>query len=118
MKAYGVTIPGNEAGTTVSYEVTIRGSEGRVRFSTSNSTNLADKHAEKALRLRRDDVRLIEVKRKEIRRYPDEMKHSSNCTCDEGHDLHPCPYEEDIDANSDNICDCCPSCTKNCKENT
>ena len=37
------------------------------------------------------------------------------CTCDSDcYDEHPCPFEEDVNDNSDSTCNCCPYCTYQC----
>lgn len=37
------------------------------------------------------------------------------CTCEDGHDGHPCPYEVAVEDNDDpDHCDCCPYCTEKC----
>lgn len=43
------------------------------------------------------------------------MNHSENCTCDvESIELHPCPYQEDINENFEDYCNCCEECVYQC----
>ena len=42
------------------------------------------------------------------------------CTCEDGHDPHPCPFaqaveqEQEWTEDEDDYCDCCPYCTEKC----
>ena len=37
-----------------------------------------------------------------------------NCEEGEGVELHPCPYSEELDKDSDRLCNCCNKCEYNC----
>jgi hypothetical protein len=41
------------------------------------------------------------------------------CTCDEmdENDLHPCPWQSEIEGDDSNHCSCCPYCTEQCWQN-
>ena len=39
----------------------------------------------------------------------------SECTCDEIHDFHICPYKVDVNHDQEE-CDCCPACEQVCAD--
>lgn len=38
----------------------------------------------------------------------------SNCGVNEAKELHTCPYKEDINDDSESLCDCCSDCLHEC----
>lgn len=41
------------------------------------------------------------------------------CTCNEcEHETHPCPFQEEINEDSETLCDCCDYCIGECSEAT
>ena len=39
----------------------------------------------------------------------------NECKCgEEGQELHTCPYAEDVDNNSELLCNCCEKCIEIC----
>ena len=38
------------------------------------------------------------------------------CTCDLGHEDHTCPYSEEINHDSESLCNCCSYCAQQCAD--
>jgi len=47
---------------------------------------------------------------------PDNHSENEKCTCDEWQEPHPCPFDEEVDGDSETLCNCCPVCTEECAD--
>jgi hypothetical protein len=44
------------------------------------------------------------------------MRDEEECTCDDyaPWELHPCPFQSDVNDDPDDFCSCCPHCESEC----
>lgn len=43
------------------------------------------------------------------------MRDDPNCTCsDDSYDFHTCPFQEDVNDDSEYTCNCCSHCEHEC----
>ncbi|AGO48478.1 hypothetical protein Phi18:1_gp31 [Cellulophaga phage phi18:1] len=42
------------------------------------------------------------------------MSKCENCGVNESRDKHTCPFQEDVNNDSDTLCNCCSDCTQDC----
>jgi len=40
-----------------------------------------------------------------------------SCKRNNANELHPCPFKEEINEDSESLCDCCDDCTHECMMN-
>jgi len=41
-----------------------------------------------------------------------------HCGINEAQEPHPCPFDEEMDIDTENLCTCCEECEEECRQNT